>query len=144
MKLIIGFLILIISIFIILIGEASFTDGKLATVLLSTLSLIMMRHIKWVYHDDLGYFLASFQDEKVIIYKQKILCIKELFDVDNNGNIDDVSKSIKIELDRIYSNKIIKEKRENEIKTKINTMKKWDGYLDKSDRRNGKIKKILK
>lgn len=113
------------------------------TFLLGIVSLVMNRHNKLVYHYELGYFFTSFQDEKVIVYRQGIFYIKELVNIFNNGNPEYVAECIKQKLDEIYSVKVKKERERKEISDRINNLKKWDGYLDKRGRRDGKINDIL-
>ena len=63
--------------------------------------------------------------------------------MDNIDDIDIVSRRIKSRLDDIYKNKLEDIKKEKKIKSSIDNLMKWDGYLDKQGRRDGKIKEIL-
>ena len=123
--------------------EMMFGDN-FRSFLLASLSIFFDQHNKLVYHDDLGYFFTSFRDEKVTVYRQGIFYIKELFTVFNDGNPDYVSKCIKKKLDEMYSDKVKNERYKKDISDKINNLKKWDGYLDKRGRRDGKLNEILK
>jgi hypothetical protein len=144
-KVVISILILGVAFFAIIMCESSISgSGKTHSFLLLPISFFMTLQNKWVYHDDLGYFFATFEGEDITIYKQSFFYSKELFSVDNTGDVDKVALRIKKELDTIYSKKVTKEKENNILKEKINKMKKWDGYLDKKGRRDGKLNDILR
>jgi len=103
---------------------------------------------KWIYHNELGYFLAIFQGNKVTVYKQNFLSIREVAEIDVYGvNNDEISlyvaNNIKTKLDELYQSKIKKLNARKEEKSRREHLKEWDGYLDTVGRRDGKIKDLL-
>jgi hypothetical protein len=142
----ISLIILMALVIIMVLLEAwiSGSNNKKHSFAVSVVCIFMQRHYKWVYHNELGYFFVAFEGDQICVHKQGIFVIKELFSIDNTGDINSVSKSIKQSLDKLYSSKVREEKSWKERRDKINAMKKWDGYLDSQGRRDGKIKEILK
>lgn len=142
----IGFtlLMLILVLVVIFLIEMMLTSDKKHSFLSGVMSFFINKHNKYVYHENLGYFLASFEGEKVYIYDQGFLYLKKIFDVYNDGDPECVANCIKSSLDSIYFEKLKKKREQDEIKSKIDSMKKWDGYLDKRGRRDGKLNEILK
>ncbi len=103
---------------------------------------------KWIYHAELGYFLAIFQGNKMTVYKQNFLSMKEVAEIDIYGINNDelslyVAKNIKSKLDELYQSKLKKLNARKEEKSRIDHLKEWDGYLDTVGRRDGKIKDLL-
>lgn len=86
----------------------------------------------------------SYQGDKAAINRQGFFSMKELFEISNTGKIDEMSATIKKELDKVYSEKIKEDKRKKEEKGKIKAVKDWDGFLEVKSRREHKIKEVLK
>lgn len=137
-------LVFILSLSIVLIIAMMLSGTtKRHTFLSGIVSLIQNRNVKYVYHDELGYFLISFCGDKIYGHKQGFMYINQIFDLYNDGDLERISKVIKENLDQIYYHKLEKERKSNDIKDKIDSMKKWDGYLDTKGRRDGKLNDLL-
>lgn len=126
-----------------------FSDGKITPFIISFVHIF--EDMKWICHSDLGYFIASFErNGDIIIYKQGFLHVKEIFTFNGNGYGEGdaltkvVADIIKSNLDSIYRERIRKENEYKEHRKKVDSLKKWDGYLDVQGRRDGKIKDLLK
>lgn len=137
------FVVFVIGV-IITEGAMSQRDEKRNSFLVGVVSIFLQHNYKWVYHDELGYFFVSFEKDEISIYDQGFFVSTELFRLGNTGNVKEISSKIKTKLDNLYSEKIIEEKKQKDLANKIETLKKWDGYLDTKSRRDGKINEILK
>ena len=134
--------VIIISLNVLLL--LPFDGSKVHPFFIGIVSLIdNYKKTKWVYHDDLGFFISVFEDEKIIVYKQGFLYMKELFIVYNDGNVKSISNAVKNNLDEIYRTKVSKAEEQRRINDKIDVIKEWDGFLDTQSRRDGKIKQLL-
>jgi hypothetical protein len=112
------------------------------SVLNYTKYLSKIKRMKSVYHSKLGRFICvSTKDySEIYVYDMKFLKIRCLGSFyTNNKGTDYIGESIKSIIDDEYKERLKKQK----IDDHINTMKKWDGYLDTVGKRDDKINKIL-
>lgn len=120
-----------------------FSDSKITPFTISPIFLWKNRKCKWVYHVELGHYMMSVRGGEIYLYQCNVFYHKLIFRMDSVDDIDIVSQRIKSRLDDIYKNKLEDIKKEKKIKSSIDNLMKWDGYLDKQGRRDGKIKEIL-
>lgn len=95
---------------------------------------------KKVYYSDLGHFYISFKDGEVNVYKQTPFMSHFLFSVYFGGNLDILVADIKRHLDDIYHKELEQMRTKRELK---NTLKNWDGYIDKQSKRDDRLNQIL-
>lgn len=142
------FISLIISVVLVIVValiEAWLSgDTKKHSFIVGSVSLFVQRNHKFVCHNELGYFFIAFEGDQICVHTQGFFIQKELFSINNTGDVITIARSIKQSLDKMYSTKVKEEKSEKEKSDRIDAMKKWDGYLDTQGRRDGKIKEILK
>jgi hypothetical protein len=104
---------------------------------------------KYVYDSDSGYYLAMINDTddklKLQIYKQNLLSLTELFEIDLVYCLseDDIKNKIKCSFKNLESQDNFK-KPKYKYKEQYGHFKNWDGYVDKQSRRDGILDKILK
>lgn len=122
--------------------------------------------LKTIYHIDLGYFIIGINTKEseyggvafnIDGYNQSFLYKRRLFSEINVVDISEkeISITVKHMLNHIFRNRINEEKQREIIRKayKYNKgiiddakdkLKKWDGFLDKESRRDGKIDRLLK
>lgn len=104
---------------------------------------------KYIYDSNSGYYLAMINDAdeklKLLIYKQNILSIKELFEIDLVYCLseEDIKNKLKSLFDNMERENNFK-KPKNKYSTQYENFKNWDGYVDKQSRRDGILDKLLK
>lgn len=104
---------------------------------------------KYIYDSNSGYYLAMINDAdeklKLQIYKQNILSIKELFEIDLVYCLseEDIKNKLKSLFDNMERENNFKNPK-NKYNTQYENFKNWDGYVDKQSRRDGILDKLLK
>lgn len=115
-------------------------------------TLTYYKSFKKVYHSELGYFVICLWPEIETNYNKSTPLIRlyqqgwfrmtylESFNVEP----DYLQESIKEFLDKKYSDVYRKKIAKDELNSKIEKIKKWDGFLDKVGARDEKINQLLK
>lgn len=105
-------------------------------------TLPRFKSFKKVYHSELGYFLILVTESGVGLYQQGWWRLTNL----NKFELDPESLQgrIKKYLDEKYQDKVRAKKEKDDINSKINQVKEWDGFLDKVGKRDEKINQLLK
>lgn len=97
---------------------------------------VLLFRQKRIYYSDLGYFYMFIKGDSVSIWEQGFFNSRKLFKVYYNGNLDNLKNQIKSDLEMVY-------KKELEEKRRIETLKDWNGNIDKKSERDDKLNKIL-
>ena len=109
---------------------------------------LLRRKYKFVSHSELGYYIFIFDGNDAGLYEVNWFSLKYILDIDlHNYKYDSekISKRINSHLDDLYKVKLAEIRRAEDIKNGVDTLiNKWDGYLDKVSRRDGKIDQLLK
>jgi hypothetical protein len=99
---------------------------------------------KWIFHSELGPFLIMITKKRITIFKQNYLTLIEIERFKNIGDVKLTIVKIKDILDKHFLNVTETINNDNNSKEILNSLDKWDGYLDTQTRINNKINKLLK
>lgn len=142
--------IVVIAIFALIPTMIAFLpkrDSKDYGVITGGLELIKRKY-KFVSHSELGYYILIFDGHEAWLYDVNWFSLKYILELDlSNFKYDSekISYRINSHLDDLYKVKLAKIRRDEDIKNGVdNLITKWDGYLDKVSRRDGKIDQLLK
>ncbi len=106
-------------------------------------TLPRFKSFKKVYHSELGYFIIRISESGVNLYQQgwfRLTHLKEF-------TLEDpelLQGRIKKYLDDKYQYQVRIKKENDDINSKINKVKEWDGFLDTIGKRDEKINQLLK
>lgn len=105
-------------------------------------TLIYFKSFKKVYHSELGYFVILVTESGVNLYQQGCWRLFYL----NKFNLEPelLQNRIKRYLDEKYQKHLKEKKEKDDINSKINKVKQWDGFLDTVGKRDEKINQLLK
>lgn len=106
------------------------------------LTLPKHKSFKKVYHSNLGYFIIYIGDDEIKLYQQGWFRLTHLSDFSIDPSY--LQKRIKEFLDEKYKEQVKKKKEEDELNSRKNQIKEWDGFLDKVGKRDEKINQLLK
>ena len=109
---------------------------------------LLRRKYKFVSHSELGHYIFIFDCYDAVLYEVNWFSLKYILDLDlHNYKYDPekISNRINSHLDELYKVKLAEIRRAEDIKNGVDGLiNKWDGYLDKVSRRDGKIDQLLK
>jgi hypothetical protein len=100
--------------------------------------------LKWICHEDLGYFLLLIDDKEITIRYQGYLYTELIGKVNNTGTDKSIISNIKSELDKHFYEKLNSVRKENEKNAQVKALDNWDGHFNSVTRRDEKINSILK
>lgn len=115
-------------------GYNSFMTGPLS----------ISKRNKFVFHNELGYFLCLVFEDKIVVQEQKFLYMKDIIEIQNVGTGEQIARKIKSALDKEFKNKVEETLNKKRIKAQLEEVAKWDGFLDVESRRDEKIKRLIK
>lgn len=101
------------------------------------MGFLTLKHKK-IYHGDLGVFYMSVYsggETKILVHKQGLFHVKEMFSIDHYGDMNVTKDKIKSKLDKMYKKKLETIRIE---KTALD----WDGYLDTQSKRDDILNKL--
>lgn len=107
------------------------------------LTLTGHKSFKKVYHSELGYFIIQISEGGIHLYQQgcfRLTHLKE-FTLDEPELLQE---RIKKYLDDKYQYQVRIKKENDDLNSKINKVKEWDGFLDTIGKRDEKINQLLK
>ena len=114
------------------------TEGNVGDVIIPPFGFLTFG-FKRVYYSDLGYFWIRKNDRQVYLYDQKLFTMSKIGEVYWDGNIDNLKKEIKKELEEVYKVQLSL-KRERDLDKKI--WGEWDGSVDKKSERDNKLNEL--
>lgn len=124
--------------------------------------MTLMNNTKFIYHDKLGYFIINIKlgpiehwgfTNTIDICKQTLFAQTEIITgitYTDKCSLDKISENIKRNLDNYYQSILNQKQKEQQQKAllkrqqdNINRVMGWDGYLDKTTKRDKNISKII-
>jgi hypothetical protein len=102
-----------------------------------------LRRPKIIHHEHLGEFLLTFdKDNDLVLLKQNWFTCEEIGHYYLTDDTEKLSGKIQEDLNGLYKNIVKEEEQKKNIADKVNKIMSWDGYLDKSTRRDDKLDKL--
>jgi hypothetical protein len=106
--------------------------------------LFISKRNKFVFHNELGYFICIVQEDRITVHDQKLFYMKDIVNIQNTGTSEQIARKIKNGMDKEYKSRVEEIQEKKRIKAQLDEVAKWDGFLDVESRRDEKIKKLIK